>query len=223
MDSTLDLLLIYRNVWIQTGQMLWYVLRSQSLRGRARLEFYKDEKSETNPRLLKGFISLIEITNAYVQDGESHKLHIQCADTCHVFGCGSMAEARDWLDALMKVSPRHIVSSPGRTMKDQCLTLGSTSNSSEDRKGLHVLVVSHSTLDCNSWFAAKFNVTVEPQLKLNFNGRCELVADKWDIYLKDCTTNQLIVSWPLQSIRKYAHGTCHFTIETGRYSYLPRK
>lgn len=177
------------------GQKLWYVLRNHSLRGRARLEFYKDEKSGSDSSLLKGFIPLAEMTNAYVKDGESKKLLVECTDTVHVFRCASMAEAEDWLEALVKVAPEKM---PG------------SSDVKATNKRVQTWAASSKATD------GRFIVTVPPYTKLKFVGQCEMIVNEWDIYLKDLKTNQYIEAFPLCFIRKYGSGPDHFTIETGR-------
>ena len=102
------------------------------------MEFYKDERSATDPSLLKGFIPLAEMTTAYVKDGKSKKLLVECTDTIHVFKCSSMAEAEDWLEALMKVAPERIPGGSDSKAKQRSQTWA-TPNKGNGTDGLHLL------------------------------------------------------------------------------------
>ena len=110
------------------------------MRGRARLEFYKDEKLANDLTCLKGFIPLTDMTNAYVKDGESKKLLIECGHTAHVFKCSSMADAEDWLAALMgetlEKPPEQPAGSPRVSNLQKRATWGSTPTITEEKTGV---------------------------------------------------------------------------------------
>ncbi|XP_064641406.1 docking protein 5-like isoform X2 [Lineus longissimus] len=176
-------------------QKRWVILRRASSKGPRRLEKYMDERTASHVSFHK-MIELTDVKNVSRLPSDIRKYAIAIFfkdNTSRQFACESDLESDEWM----------------KSLNEECL-----GKPSSIRHGEPDLLDSGWQREMNE----RFHVYLMPNPALDMYGECLLQVTAENIHLWDVNNpKKKLVTWSLNSLRRYGRDSLKFTFEAGRY------